>query len=136
MKKIIVILIVLIGMVSCEEKLPSNISSALSWYNYNIESLNQVDSIIIKLSDDEIEKLSPDSAFSLYAIHVSRTESTDKASKELEDFLKYNPKYSDYSEIKNRTYHFTNDRVETYETGRGKINDRVDKLYEHYYNKQ
>lgn len=136
MKKIIGILIVLIGMVSCEEKLPSNISGALSWYNMNIESLNKVDSIIINLSDEDIEKLSSDSAFSLYASHVNNTEFTDKASKELEDFLKYNPKYSDHSEIKNRTYHFTIMKRMTYETGRGKINDRVDKLYEHYYSKQ
>jgi uncharacterized membrane protein len=123
-------------MVSCEEKLPSNISGALSWYNMNIESLNKVDSIIINLSDEDIEKLQPDSAFSLYAKHINYLESTDKASKELEDFLKFNPEYSDYSEVKNRTYHFTIMNRIPYELGRGKINDRVDKLYEHYYSKQ
>jgi hypothetical protein len=102
----------------------------------NIESLNKVDSIIINLSDEDIEKLQPDSAFSLYAKHINYLESTDKASKELEDFLKFNPEYSDYSEVKNRTYHFTIMNRIPYELGRGKINDRVDKLYEHYYSKQ
>lgn len=123
-------------MISCEEKLPTNISGALSWYNMNVESLNKVDSIIINLSDEDIEKLSPDSAFSLYVAHINNLESTDKASKELEDFLKFNPKYSDYSEVKNRTYHFTIMNRIPYESGRGKINDRVDKLYDHYYSKQ
>jgi len=134
MKKFLMVAIVLITTVSCKEKLPSNISTALWFSNINVESLNKVDSIIINLSDKDINELSPDSAFSLYASHNSYQESYDKAQKELDDYLKYSPQYSDYSEIKNRKYHFTIIKKMSWESGMMKISTNVDKLYERHDN--
>ena len=134
MKKLLMVAIVPIAMVSCKEKLPSNISTALWWSNTNIESLNKVDSVIINLSDEDISKLSPDSAFSLYASHTNYQESYDKADKELEDYLKYSPQYSDYDEIKNRNYHFTITKKLSADSGTLKILSNLDKLYKRHRN--
>jgi hypothetical protein len=132
MKKSLMVVVVLITFVSCKEKLPSNVSTALWWSNTNIESLNKVDSVIIKLSDDDINKLTPDSAFSLYASHMNYQESYDKADKELDDILKYSPQYSDHDEIKNKTNHFTITNRMSSDSGILKILTNLDKLYKRH----
>ena len=119
-------------MVSCKDKLPSNISTSLWWYNTNIESLNKVDSIIINLSDEDINRLSPDSAFSIYAQHLNSKELSDKAYKELEDFLKYSPQYSDYDEVNHKIYHFTITNKLSADSGILKIMSNLDKLYKRH----
>jgi hypothetical protein len=129
MKKTFLITFSIILLTSCGEKLPTNISSALWMSNTNMNSLNQVDSIILTLSESDINNLSADSAFSLYASHENLQQSANKADKELDELLKYNPEYSDYSEIKERVYYFTISKRLSSDF-RIKILNNVDKLYE------
>jgi hypothetical protein len=133
MKKIILSLTFISLLGSCKEKLPSNLQSTLFMVNTYAQDMNSIDSVIIGLTDTDINKLSSDSAFSLYARHTNSHSTYEKYQEELDELLKYNAKYSDYDEVKNQTYHFTVQNRIPYDNGRGKINLIVDKLYDHYY---
>lgn len=133
MKKIILSLTFISLLWSCKEKLPSNLQSTLFMVNTYAQNMNSVDSVIIGLTDTDINKLSSDSAFSLYAGHTNSHSTYEKYQEELNELIKYNAKYSDYDEVKNQTYHFTVQNRIPYDNGQGKINLIVDKLYDHYY---
>lgn len=132
MKKTIVFstYILLIASGCGNDRLPSNIASILVAEQANLDELNRIDSLIISLNDEEINKISKDSCFSLYSSHNNFQEWYDKSSKELDDILKFNPSYSDYSEIKNKKYPYTIEKNLRWEDGDKLLIDNLDKLKE------
>jgi len=122
------VLFALVTMVSCKDKLPENISSAVRWSEVHLNSLNEVDSVIIKLTDKDIENISVDSARSLYVRHNISYDEYNSSIKEIDELLKYNAEYSNYDELKNRKYHFTIENRLRWEQGQGLIKNNVDKL--------
>ena len=88
---------------SCEKKeLPSNVSSAL----YDLDVFKKIcrdyDSLVSTLDESKINGLPIDSLNSIIVrIKVNR-EMLQEREYKVEEFLKYNPEYSDYDEIKNR----------------------------------
>ena len=88
---------------SCAKKeLPSNVSIALSDLDISEKISRDYDSLVNTLDESKINSLSIDSLNSIIvAIKVNRDMLQEKQYK-VEEFLKYNPEYSDYDEIKNR----------------------------------
>jgi hypothetical protein len=96
-------LILFIVFVSCAKKqLPSNVSIALDDLDI-FEKINRdYDSLISTLDESMINRLSIDSLNSIIVgVKVNRVMLQEREYK-VEEFLKYNPEYSDYDEIKNR----------------------------------
>ena len=101
MKKLLVFSMVFVSFVSCKEKLPSNIGSAISSIEFDYEVRRDFDSVIVSMDKISIDKLTRDSLRSL-VFKKNWYEDKDKKNKtELDELLKYNPKYSDFSEVKN-----------------------------------
>ena len=88
---------------SCAKKeLPSNVSIALSDLDISEKISRDYDSLVNTLDESKIKDLSIDSLNSIIvAIKVNREMVQEKEYK-VEEFLKYNPEYSDYEEIKKR----------------------------------
>ena len=101
MKKILLLLFIILA--SCAKKeLPSNVSIALSDLDIFKKISRDYDSLINTLDESKINRLSIDSLNSIIVgIKVNREMLQEKEYK-VEEFLKYNPEYSDYDEIKNR----------------------------------
>ncbi|MBP4137358.1 hypothetical protein [Flavobacterium geliluteum] len=101
MKKTLLILFIIFA--SCAKKeLPSNVSIALNDLDGFIKINRDYDSLISILDESKINGLSIDSLNSIIVrIKVNR-EMLQEREYKVEEFLKYNPKYSDYDEIKNR----------------------------------
>ena len=101
MKKILLLLFIILA--SCAKKeLPSNVSIALSDLDILKKISRDYDSLINTLDESKINSLSIDSLNSIIvAIKVNRDMLQEKQYK-VEEFLKYNPEYSDYEEIKKR----------------------------------
>lgn len=101
MKKTLLLLFIVFA--SCEKKeLPSNVSSAL----YDLDVFKKIsrdyDSLVSTLDESKINGLPIDSLNSIIVrIKVNR-EMLQEREYKVEEFLKYNPEYSDYDEIKNR----------------------------------
>jgi hypothetical protein len=101
MKKIILTILIISVFVSCKNKLPSNIESAVRGCELNYKLHRKSDSIILNLSTKEIDKLPLDTITKLIGdleFHRNMEKSDEK---ELEELLKINPEYSDYDEVKN-----------------------------------
>jgi hypothetical protein len=110
MKKLIALSLIVFSLYSCQEKLPTNIENALSWYEMKVDNVNEKDSLILSFKPEDIDKMTPDSiSFILGSNEMSYNE-VEKADKELKELLKYNPEYSDNEKIKNakRAYRFNN----------------------------
>ncbi|MCC9062586.1 hypothetical protein [Flavobacterium piscisymbiosum] len=101
MKKTLLLLFIIFA--SCAKKeLPSNVSIALSDLDILKKINRDYDSLINTLDESKINRLSIDSLNSIIvAIKVKREMLQEKEYK-VEEFLKYNPEYSDYDEIKKR----------------------------------
>ena len=101
MKKILLLLFIIFA--SCAKKeLPSNVSIALSDLDISEKISRDYDSLVNTLDESKIKDLSIDSLNSIIvAIKVNREMVQEKEYK-VEEFLKYNPEYSDYEEIKKR----------------------------------
>jgi uncharacterized protein (DUF111 family) len=101
MKKTLLLLFIIFA--SCAKKeLPSNVSIALSDLDIFKKINRDYDSLINTLDESKINKLSIDSLNSIVvAIKVNR-EMLQEREYKMEEFLKYNPEYSDYDEIKSR----------------------------------
>lgn len=133
MKKLLVILGLSVSLISCQEKLRSNIDSALFSYELAVKFGDPTDSLVISLNQQSIDKLSLDSVKTIiYATEFHR-ERQLKAAKELEELLKYNPEYSDYEKIKNRKsqYRWTNDELyrKNFDYMQGLLDHEVDAEY-------
>lgn len=94
------LLFILLTITSCKEKLPSNISNILDWHISTIKDLNEIDSTILLLKNEDIKNLLEDSARILLVRKRTIDDFYDNSYKELKEILKYNPKYSDYDEFK------------------------------------
>jgi len=128
MRKLLTLTITLFALLittSCKKELPSNIKSTLTWQNIYCERLNKVDSVIVKLNDNDITNMSKEEVEDLYFEHKSSKDGYDQYSNELDEILKLNPEYSDYDEIKNQIYP---NRMEFTEDGFPKISVNVEKL--------
>lgn len=135
MKKVItVLLFTSVTIVSCKEKLPSNISTLVWTINSQVEIMNEIDSIIINMTDEDIMKISADSARFLYVSQSHYQDNYNKSSKELEDLLKYNPEYSDYDEIRNIKNSYTIENNLSLEDGIDKLYNNLDKLLHKSFN--
>lgn len=101
MKKTFLLLFIVFA--SCVKKeLPSNVSIALNDLDGFIKINRDYDSLISILDESKINDLSIDSLNSIIVrIKVNR-EMLQEREYKVEEFLKYNPEYSDYDEIKNR----------------------------------
>ena len=131
MKKLLTLTIALFTLLittSCKKELPSNIKSTLTMQNMYGDELNKVDSVIVKLNDNDIANMSKDDAEGLIRKHNYHQISYDQFSNELDEILKLNPEYSDYDEIKNQTYHFTIKNRLSAEDGIIKISVNLSKL--------
>ena len=131
MKKLLTLTIALFALLittSCKKELPSNIKSTLTTQNMYCDELNKVDSVIVKLNDNDITNMSKEDAEDLISKHNSSYSGYNQYSNELDEILKLNPEYSDYNEIKNQTYHFTIKNRLRAEDGVLKIDMNVDKL--------
>lgn len=101
MKKTLLLLFIVFA--SCTKKeLPSNLSSAL----YDLDVLKKIsrdyDSLVSTLDKSKINGLPIDSLNSIIARIKANREMLQEREYKVEEFLKYNPEYSDYDEIKNR----------------------------------
>ncbi len=131
MKKVLTSFLILsMVIVSCKDKLPSNIESAVNRNDWFVKELNQIDSTIIGLNDSKIKSISPDSARHLYTIHNVRYDLYNSSADELEELLKYNATYSSHDDVKNRRYHFVIEKGLPWESGQGLIQTNLDKLIE------
>jgi hypothetical protein len=101
MKKIILTILIISVFVSCKDKLPSNIASAVRVCEFNYEAHRKSDSIILNLSTKEIDKLPLDTITKLIDDLEFHRNIEKSIEKELQEFLKINPEYSDYDEVKN-----------------------------------
>lgn len=101
MKKTFLLLFIVFA--SCAKKeLPSNVSIALNDLDGFIKINRDYDSLISILDESKINDLSIDSLNSIIVrIKVNR-EMLQEREYKVKEFLKYNPEYSDYDEIKNR----------------------------------
>ena len=101
MKKALLLLFIIFA--SCAKKeLPPNVSIALSDLDISEKISRDYDSLVNTLDESKINSLSIDSLNSIIvAIKVNREMLQEKEYK-VEEFLKYNPEYSDYEEIKKR----------------------------------
>ena len=111
MKKTLVVAIALIAL-SCKEKLPSNIKSELSSYKFAANFNKPSDSLIVSLTKEEIDDLSDEKISSLIFRDAYASDDYDNAEKKLDELLKYNSKYSDYDEVKNKTEFYRNLNLE------------------------
>lgn len=103
MKRLSILLLVsFVSLVSCKEKLPSNISYVLYSYERQVEYNRESDSVILSLTKESIDKLSMDSINTILLSNAFASDRYDEVEKELDELLKYNPKYSHYDEIKNK----------------------------------
>jgi hypothetical protein len=128
MKNLLIIIFVSLFIFSCKEELPSSVNGQLNSVNYFAQELNETDSIIWSLNDDEIGSLSSDSALRLISQHNTRRNLYQSSSDELDEIIKINPEYSDHEDIKNRRYHFViESRIMG---GMSKISDNLTKLDE------
>jgi hypothetical protein len=128
MKNLLIIIFVSIFIFSCKKELPSSVKSQLGSVNFYTQELNEVDSIIWGLSDDEIKTLSSDSSLSLIARHNNLNDLYQSSSDELDEIIKINPEYSDHEDIKNRRYYFVIEH--RIMGGMSKISDNLKKLDE------
>ena len=101
MKKLIAIIAITFTLTSCQEKLPSNIQSALSYYEMQVDIGNKSDSLIYHLEPVDIDKMSSDSIHIMLGVNEMHGNNVTKADKELQELLKFNPEFSDYEQIKN-----------------------------------
>lgn len=110
MKKLIATIAIAFSLTSCQEKLPANIQSALSYYEMQIDIANKSDSLIYYLEPADIDKMSSDSIHIMLGVNELQVNYAEKAEKELQELLKFNPEYSDYEQIKNakRLYRYRN----------------------------
>jgi len=99
--RIIFLFAFLISLISCEEKLPSNIKESVNQLNSMIDIVNKYDSVILSMDVNSINKLDKDSLFTL-SLYYSNAFSTYYLpyKNKLDEVLKLNPKYSDNSEVK------------------------------------
>ena len=101
MKKTLLLLLIL--FVSCQKKeLPSNVSSALRDLDDFEKISRDYDSLISTLDKSKINNLSMDSLQSIIVRVKVNREMLEEREDKVEELLKYNPEYSDYTEIKNR----------------------------------
>jgi hypothetical protein len=109
MKKLVLFTMLVVLFVSCKEKLPSNMSSALYNYERQVEYNRESDSIILSLTKESIDKLSMDSINIILFKNAYASDRYNEVEKKLDEYLKYNPEYSDYNEIKNKVlpYRYT-----------------------------
>jgi len=101
MKKLIALSLIVFSLYSCQEKLPSNISSSSSWLKMQKEQFEE--DIIIpvsNLSKEKIDNMPTDSINFLLDRIEYKEKDIRKFEEELDDLLKYNAKFSDYEEIK------------------------------------
>lgn len=133
MKKIIAILGLSVSLISCQEKLPANIDSALYSYEFAVKCGDPTDSLVISLNQQSIDKLTVDSITTIISTCEYYREKQSKAAKELDELLKYNPEYSDYDKIKNKRsqYRWTSDDLyrKNYDYMEGIINHEMDAEY-------
>lgn len=110
MKKLIPIIAIAFSLASCQEKLPTNIQSALSNYEMQVDIANKSDSLIYHLEPADMDKMSSDSIHTILGVNEMQVDYAEKAEKELQELLKFNPEYSDYEQIKNakRLYRYRN----------------------------
>lgn len=102
MKKLLLLLFFgLLLMFSCKKELPSNIKDVVNEVNYIVSYQQKFDSIIVNMDTISIYKIDKDSLFSLYLFSNENEKKYQESVLKLEELLKYNPKYSDYDEIKN-----------------------------------
>ena len=114
MKKII--LFFFIVFISCSKKeLPSDISYALYDLNSYEKISRDYDSLISTLDEPKINNLPYDSLESIIVQFKVNKEMLQERKDKLDEFLKYNPQYSDYEEIKNREAKFPIDIVKNYD---------------------
>ncbi len=101
MKKTFLLLFIVFA--SCAKKeLPSNVSIALNDLDGFIKINRDYDSLISILDESKINDLSIDSLNSIIVRTKVNREMLQEREYKVEEFLKYNPEYSDYDEIKNR----------------------------------
>jgi hypothetical protein len=101
MKKLIALSLIVFSLYSCQEKLPSNISSSSSWLKMKKEQFEENMIIpVSNLSKEKIDNMPTDSINSLLSWIEYQEKDIRKLEDELDDLLKYNAKFSDYEEIK------------------------------------
>lgn len=110
MKKIILSILIISVFVSCNKKLPSNLKSAVVGCELSCDRRKVNDSIIINLSNKDMDTLSKKTIEDLLWKNDLNNKDYEENSKELEELLKFNPEYSDYDEIKKikQPYYTTN----------------------------
>lgn len=136
MKKIIAIVGLSLSLISCQEKLPTNIQNALSWYEMQLDYANQDDSLILSLNQQSIEKLSTDSINHILDMSSYHEKQELKAHGELRDLLKYNSEYSDHTEIKNANSRLMYKDYDLFRKNKKYMQDLVDyRMDSGYYSK-
>jgi len=100
MKKLLIVLT--IGLVSCESELPANIDSAVNGVIASNTATYSIDSLFSNLTKEQIDNLSQDSLSTLIAKFSAAEMSRDYNSKQLEELLKYSPEYSSHSKVKSK----------------------------------
>jgi hypothetical protein len=115
MKKIILTILIISIFASCKKELPSNIKSAVIGCELSCDRRKVNDSIIINLSNKDIDTLSKKTIEDLLWKNDLNNKDYDENSKELEELLKFNPEYSDYDEIKKiKLPYYTTNRTKYY----------------------
>ena len=102
MKKVLLSLVIIATLTSCESKLPANINSAVEYVKLIDGAHYEDDSLFSNLTKAQIDKLDVDSLRYLKIVYSTMTEDKERASKELKELLKYNPEYSDHSKVKDK----------------------------------
>lgn len=124
MKKIFILAVLFLN-VSCQEKLPKNISDQVVKVNQMIEIVNKNDSLLMLMDQRSIDDLTKDS-LSIYLFKYSSTKQTyyQPAKKELDELLKLNSKFSNYPEVVNLNKFYRERDIKKYKNNLNYIQNR------------
>jgi hypothetical protein len=97
--------------VSCKNKLPNNIESAVRSCELEYKIHRKSDSIILNHTTEEIDKMPLDTISKLIGVLEINRDMEENNEKELKELLKINPEYSDYDEVKNMKKSYYNENL-------------------------